>query len=171
MLEAKGDIFKTDCDAVCITTNGFIKYNGDAVMGKGCALQATKIIEGLATILGASLLVDGNSVIPLLTKNSTVLVSFPVKDIAELAALDKSNIVTHMRNKFSIGHKVPGWACVARTDIIVRSAHELVKLADELGWKHVVLPRPGCGAGELVWENVRYLIEPILDDRFTCMTF
>jgi hypothetical protein len=59
----------------------------------------------------------------------------------------------------------------ARIDIIVQSAKELVKLADHNKWSKVYLPRPGCGAGELTWADVKPAIENILDNRFIVCTF
>jgi hypothetical protein len=54
--------------------------------------------------------------------------------------------------------------------LIRRSAAELVALADREGWTRVALPRPGCGGGGLEWSEVRPLLAPLLDDRFTAVT-
>lgn len=167
MLEAKGNMLEMDCDALCITTNGFVKSNGAAVMGAGIAKQMRVTIPGLDKILGQKIAREGNNVHPLIVFNDVWIVSFPVKPITEVS--DGTNFVRH--KFFAEGTIVPGWACKANVDLIVRSCEQLVKLADQYGWKKVLIPRPGCGAGELNWNQVRKVIEPLLDDRFVVCTY
>ena len=40
-----------------------------------------------------------------------------------------------------------------------------------MGWSKVLIPRPGCGYGELNWQDIKPLLESILDDRFISVTF
>jgi hypothetical protein len=54
--------------------------------------------------------------------------------------------------------------------LIRRSALELRELADCEGWGQIVVPRPGCGYGGLVWQEVKPLLEPLLDERFIMIT-
>lgn len=74
----------------CITTNGFVKNNGDAVMGRGCALQACQKYPGLAARLGVEIKKKGNVLIWL----TTGLITFPVKhnwwEKADLELIKKS---------------------------------------------------------------------------------
>lgn len=170
MQEFSGNIFHVECDALCITTNGFTKSNGEAVMGRGCALKAAELLPDLKVNLGRLIRTQGNVVHVLHEQNGVVLLSFPVKPVSVVMS-DPMQVVTHMRNKFQLGHKVPGWACVADLEIIKTSAHQLVEVTNSKGWQTVVLPRPGCGAGELAWETVKPVLDEILDDRFICMTF
>jgi len=160
-------------DAICITTNGFVKKSdGECVMGRGCALTAKKMIPDLPHRLGKYLNQYGNRVFDMgRMSNGMNLVTFPVKPSKGIANSSVTNVVKHMRKRFKHRDIVPGWAMVADISIIKRSARQLVELADKRGWKHVVLPRPGAGAGELEWNDVKPILESILDDRFYCITF
>ena len=180
MKELRGHLLQPETygfvpDAICITTNGFTKSNGDCVMGRGCAKQAKEKWPKVPFDLGKLIRKNGNVTQSIATitrgDESWALVAFPVKPVHADCKSDKSNVVGHMQSRFHTGQRVPGWACVARLDIIRKSARQLVELADKHGWQQVVLPRPGCGAGELSWEQVKPELEKILDDRFYCITF
>jgi hypothetical protein len=132
-----------------ITTNGYVKNNGEAVMGRGCAAEARERFPDIARLLGGYLHHHGNHCFMLLDEPDLgYVVSFPVK--------------RH-------------WRLKAHPEIIKRSAEEAVELmnlhARFLG-DAALLPRPGCGNGGLDWETqVKPVIEPILDDRFTIVYF
>ena len=172
MKEIRGDLFTTPCDALCITTNGYVTKAGKAVMGRGCALQIAKMKPDIKDILGNLILLNGNHVYPLCTANkkTRAIVSFPVKP-RERRVVKPTDVVTHMRDRLPVGSIAPGWAVTASTSLIQRSAYELIELTEVMGWKNVLLPRPGTGAGELQWSTVAPLLADILDDRFTCITF
>ena len=175
MKEIKGNLFEQEADLICITTNGFVKSNGCAVMGKGCAAEAKKRHPGIDTILGSQISEHGNRVIGLIRgiddEPYRNLAAFPVKPVSERAIHDCLNVVSHMKSKFKPGDIVPGWACIADPGIIMRSAQQLVRYADSQGFKSIVIPRPGCGAGELKWADVKEILENILDYRFSVITF
>lgn len=149
MIETTGDLWglARDADAVVITTNGYVNRKGEAVMGRGCALEAKRLHPWLPLRLGAEIRNGGNHV-----HHFTIspeqgarqwLVTFPVKT---------------------------AWWETASLMLITQSKHELVKLADQYGWTKIVMPRPGCGNGNLVWDVVRPIISR-LDDRFVVTTY
>jgi len=170
MIEIKGNLFNELCDTFCITTNGFVKKDGSCVMGRGCAKQAADYWPRLPKILGENINSYGNVVLAaLLLSDGRHLLSFPVKPTS--VVFNGNNCVKHMMNKFNVGDIVPGWAAVADIGLIKTSATQLVIIADIYKWKKVVLPRPGCGAGELSWPTVKHELDQILDDRFYSITF
>jgi hypothetical protein len=64
MKEIYGDIWNyyNKENYICITTNGFIKNNGCAVMGRGIALQCSKKFPEFPKLLGDAIFKDGNIV-------------------------------------------------------------------------------------------------------------
>jgi len=60
----KGDLwqFHEQGEWICITTNGFIKNNGRAVMGRGCALQCKRRYPEAEVALGRFIQRNGNVV-------------------------------------------------------------------------------------------------------------
>lgn len=71
-----GDIWNLPADHRVITTNGIVKSNGAAVMGKGIALQAATRYPGIDFELGDLINKWGNHVFKL----SHNLISFPTKN-------------------------------------------------------------------------------------------
>jgi O-acetyl-ADP-ribose deacetylase (regulator of RNase III) len=138
MIEIQGNIFNGKCDAICITTNGIVKKNKEAVMGAGIALEASNRFPELPKILGQKLIELGNKVFLLHEDESYSIVSFPTKN--------------HWKDKSDL-------------KLIKKSILELVKLTQEKGWNKIVLPRPGCGNGGLDWKEVKKYVS-YLDDRF-----
>lgn len=146
MLEANGNLFELAKGGVlCITTNGFVKKNGDAVMGRGCAKQASQRWPDFPKILGSSIKENGN--IPSVrfgVSGYQAVVAFPVKH---------------------------NWWERADLELIAESAERLRNTAEALGWSRVFVPRPGCGNGGLRWEDVKPVLEPYFDDRFVIVDF
>lgn len=140
MKEGLGDIWRwPGADARVVTTNGDIKKDGTAVMGKGVALEAKKLFPGVEAKLATLLTENGNHVQVLGTNDRFSLVAFPTKH--------------HWNENSSLS-------------LIIQSCKEIKDLADKYSWNRVVLPRPGCGNGGLKWEKVKPHIKDILDDRF-----
>ena len=144
--ETFGNLWEILCDLRVISTNGDTNRQGAAVMGRGCAKEAAERISGIEFHFGKLLGRHGNRVMRLTSpaRKGWALASFPVKH---------------------------HWHEDADPELIRRSARQLVALADKFGYREVLIPRPGCGNGKLSWEDVKPIIEPILDDRFSVVTF
>lgn len=151
MKETTGNLWEEDASAICITTNGFVKKNGAAVMGRGCAEQATRYCPGIEFSLGEFISNFGNHVF----------------DLGKWRTWAPHDHLTRIYS-FPVKHK---WFEKGSLQLIERSAHELVEIVSTFGDERVVIPRPGCGNGQLRWEDVKPVIEPILDDRFVIITF
>lgn len=151
MLELQANLWDVDADCRVITTNGFIKKNGEAVMGRGCALEAAQKWPDLPAFLGRAMRRNGNVTMFLygpgdegVIEPFTNMISLPVKH--------------HWREKADLA-------------LIFRSVVTMIEIVDVQGFRHVVMPRPGCGNGGLDWDYVRPPLAAILDDRFTVVHF
>jgi hypothetical protein len=126
---------------VGITTNAVTKENGEAVMGRGIALQAAQRFPLLARQLGAKLRHDGNHVY---AWPDYRLFTFPTK--------------RHWQNPSPLA-------------LIEQSAVELTALIDQGTIQApIVIPRPGCGNGQLDWKDVGPVLAKIWNDRFLVIT-
>lgn len=154
MLETHGNLWELadGCDALVITTNGFVRKDGQAVMGRGIAKEAAEFYPELPKQLGRDLKTNGNHCYVYSGLEEYDIVTFPVKPVWG-------------------PNGIPGWKTKAEIPLIIQSAKELVRFADKYDWVDVLLPRPGCGNGNLNWKDVRPILGKILDDRFTAVTF
>lgn len=137
----KGDIwsFWEQGYYIVIPTNGFVKKNGEAVMGRGLALQTKERFPEFPRVLGERLKVYGNMVFVFADYK---LITFPVKRVwLEKASL---NLIEESCNALSAIFRYN--LCSLRTP--------------------VYLPKVGCGNGGLNWEDVKPILEKALDDRF-----
>ena len=114
---------------IVITTNGFVNNKGQAVMGRGTALQAKNRMPKLSKVLGWHINTYGNWVFYFKEYN---LFTFPTKH---------------------------NWWEKSDLQLIRQSAEQLLDHVNEKGFKKVWMTRPGCGNGRLKWENVKPLIE------------
>lgn len=145
MKEVYGDLWElVEADpksVVCITTNGFVKRNGCAVMGRGCARQAATKWPKLPELLGTAIQRTGN-IVRCITPSQipgSLVVTFPVKH---------------------------NWWEAADPALITRSMRALGSIADERPEHNFYLPRPGCGNGRLKWGDVKSLLYPLPDNVF-----
>lgn len=142
------DLFnKENFKILFITTNGTVKHNREGVMGRGIAKECNTRYSGSAEELGRLISTVGNRTQMLWAcADDTYIYTFPVKH---------------------------NWYEEADIELIKRSCREAVAIAPyELFPNHkFLLPRPGCGNGKLNWEDVKPVIEPLLDDRFYIVHF
>lgn len=167
MKELKTDLFETiyedDVDAICITTNGHYTRGGLAVMGGGCAGVCAKRWPETSQRLG-KLLKDFGSNIPFiigaLDKDGKIL---------ELSAdlVKKKEYKCLIFSFPTINDLMDG----ANLQLIKQSATIMMDYVNQYGLKGIMLPRPGVGIGGLAWKDVKEALEPILDDRFTIVSF
>lgn len=142
MREMKGDIWKTAKEFngfMVVPTNGFVKVNGECVMGRGLAYQAKTKYPELPKLLGDRIKKDGN-VVQILGKHR--IITFPVKhnwwERANLELMEKS--FRKLRREILNTHSI-----LASGPIFI---------------SHV-----GCGNGHLDWEKeVRPLMKRYLGD-------
>lgn len=147
MRQAQGNLWTHPADVIVITTNGFVKANGQCVMGRGCAREARDRFPGIASKLGSLIKLHGNRAMRLWhytnSQRDVWVVSMPTKHV---------------------------WVDKSDPALIKTSARQLVEMADKFGWQSVVMPRPGCGNGGLNWADIEPLLADVLDDRFTVIT-
>lgn len=138
-----GSIFDFTDGAIVITTNGIIRKNGRAVMGAGIAKATRDRYTDIDLKLGKYLSKYGNRAFYMGKYDDQIVLTFPTKHDWK----DKSDI-----------------------ELIKTSAEQIVAICDKWHIEKVYLPRPGCSNGGLKWEDVKSVIEPILDDRFIVIT-
>lgn len=168
-----------EVDAICVTTNGCIKRNGRAVMGRGIARTACDLFPNIDITLAADLRSEGLRVVTLCQPpDNTAIVAFPTKGTDYV--LTEEDVTSGAYKQFVMpdflasqlrrptpGSVVPGWACRSDLALIRQSCQQLVELTNQTGWTEIHLPMPGCGNGGLQPQHVRPILEEHFDDRFT----
>lgn len=152
---------------ICIPTNGYVKRNGAAVMGAGLAKQVMEKFPGIEYELAAQITRRGH--VFSCISNSVNLYSFPVKPVD--LKVETPDDVDKLLDRFTFnkdftdlfGKIFAGWMCKADINIITKSAEQLCHHIDGGVDDVFVLPKVGCGNGELHWEYVKYYLEPIFD--------
>lgn len=129
---------------VIVPTNGVIRKDGTAAMGKGVALDAANKLPELPKLLADHLKAEGNRVgwFP-----EQRIITFPTKE--------------HWKNMADIG-------LLTKSAIELHYWHEQYKADEDLIWP-VYLPQVGTGLGGLNWIDVRGALEAFLDDSFVAI--
>lgn len=158
MRQEELNMFLQQADAICITTNGTVKTNGAVVMGRGVALYAKRCWYGIDKLLGAKVVsMDGKlKVVRLTRKNENVpYLALPRQEAQALLVPVPWHIVS-----FPVKNH---WRDPASLKLIKTSCKQLLDLMDKFSWRKVLLPRPGCGNGQLSWKKQ---VLPIVREYF-----
>ena len=145
MIEYTGDIWEYPSDWLCVTTNGNIRNDGAAVMGRGIALEAKRRYPKLPHILAERIMEGGNRVYPLGSFGGKLIFSLPTKND------------WHDRSSIDLIH-------VSIRDLLYY--HNSAKKLFGQDYPVVAMTRPGCGNGGLDWNCVRPTIVNLLSDKF-----
>jgi len=169
MKEIKGDLFdlildsKSRYDGIAITTNRNYTKDGHACMGGGCAKQCVDLWPNTSTRLAQCL------------KNFGTNIPFII------GALDTSGQYAEPNHKMIKAKKFKALIFSFPTindlmqgadlELIKNSATEMINMVNRYELGSVLLGRPGAGIGGLSWAEVKNVIDKILDDRFTIVSF
>jgi len=143
MIERRGDLFRQERGWVGIPTSCVITHSVKGprlVMGAGVAKEARDRWPGLDRFWGYHVRDHGN--VPCVVPGLQS-VSVPTKH--------------HFSEKSDLG-------------LIQRSVLFLSHWAWDNAIEEIYLPKIGCGCGDLRWDQVRPLLEGILDDRFVILS-
>lgn len=119
---------------VVITSNGFVKRNGECVMGAGVAKEAKQRFPTVPATVGKGIKKYGN--VPLFLPDKSIA-TFPVKH---------------------------NWWEQADLELIRQSCELFKAKMTKLPKTVFHLPRPGCGNGRLTWEEVGPVLKRYFDN-------
>jgi hypothetical protein len=151
-------------DAICIPTNNFVTKNGLNVMGKGLALQAREKFPDIDKNIGLALSKFGSAphIVYQVSNTKTRIMTFPTKPNHVIVNKNKSNIVFHARKLYNPKDKAPGYHAISSLSLIEQSAYTIEHITKILQWNYIVIPKVGCGNGNLDWEEeVKPLLQKI----------
>lgn len=150
MIEIKGDFTKIhdDYSVICCTTNTCLNKKGELVMGAGIAKFFKEEYDFLPKVWGEKLKRMKKRNLPQIMVDLTIDVKHGEK-IKYLVAFPTK---TDFKKNSTL-------------ELIENSAKQLEFITDSFGWDKILLPKPGCSNGGLLWEDVKGVLS-FLDDRF-----
>lgn len=138
---------QNDVNAIVCTTNNVVRKNGSLVMGRGSAKDFKEKFKYLDWNWGQIVADHADNGI----EDYHLLITGPRR-------LDHAQIyLVGLQTKRS-------WVDDSPMELVVKSCEKLKQLADLMSWRKIVMPRPGCGNGNLRWREVKKEIQ--LDKRF-----
>lgn len=153
MIEKQGDFWEEaqnpNIDTLVCTVNGIIKSNGQLVMGKGIAKDFNQKFSGLALEWGKR------------TKSYGLICHVSKRLLSDYPTSIKDVHLISLPTKYN-------WEKPSDPHLIESSIQQLVRLADHLDLKCILMTRPGCGNGGLNWDDLvqQIQLDKYLDDRF-----
>jgi hypothetical protein len=145
MLERQGNMFahlgSMEVMGVLINLTTYGPHD-QLIMGGGQALLAVQRWPNLDYQFGKQ--IASGVILPVVYRSDLTVVGFPTK----FKPQEDSNLI-----------------------LIERAAQSLLEWADTTPFTKIALPRPGCGLGNLRWEQVEPVIRGYFDDRFTVWSF
>jgi hypothetical protein len=125
---------------IVIPTNGFVRNDGECVMGRGLAFDAKIRFPDLPKELGDRIKEYGNVVFTFWDYH---IITFPVKhnwwETADLSLIEKS----------------------------AKDLDEIMHYNLSQIQTPIYIPRVGCGNGKLNWTDVKPILQKYLNDGFT----
>lgn len=159
-------------DAACFTTNLSVSPKGNAVLGAGLAkeVQETflKLKVNMKATLGRKLSVgkpNREDAAPNKQMKTRFKIARPnVHHLLEMKIKEKQTDI------YSFPVKEGFWE-FARVSLIRRSCEQMVKIANEKGYKVIIVNFPGIGNGKLGkrYKELHDLLCNVLDNRFTVL--
>ena len=158
MIEITGDFWDhaQDYDVLVVPTNGVLTKDNKLVMGAGLARQFRDKYAGIDSYFGMELVFCETSCSPkFLRLNNAYYYGMLTTDNSEFGS-DSDKEIAALQTK---AH----WKDISDYDLIKWSVGKLwVEFLNE----KVLMTRPGCGLGGLVWSEVKEMIS-FLGDNFT----
>lgn len=134
-------------DALCFTSNGIVKANDKLVMEIGVTRQFANRFHNLALDAGRIIKQHGNMC--QVIRQETIH-TYDYSSVFDIIAFPTKQ----------------HWKSPSTIELIIKSAHELMRLVEVNKYNNVYLSRPDCANDELNWiTQVKPTIASILDDR------
>lgn len=150
MKEITGD-FWDNCDGydlLVFPSNGVVLKSERLVMGAGVAKDFKERYKGLDFRLGKYLLMNDAYY-----KDDRGVYQYG-------CLVDRESGIAAIQTKMH-------WQDDSSPSLIKWGCRLLSMHCEALGFNNVLMTRPGCGLGNLVWKDVKSSVKTILDDRFT----
>ena len=138
MILYKGDMWKHTSSVYVVTTNSYIKQNGELVMGRGAAKEAKERYDRIAFDAGE-----------------------------KISHLSKYGFIYLPQYKVGLFQVKYHWNADAELSLIDYSVYKLTQFADML-CGDIVMNFPGIGNGRLPREDVISLLEILPDNVIIC---